>query len=90
MGKNWNYAAGIIWPMLTERASHKKTITYGEIAPHVGTVPLGVGKALGPIQDYCLEMNIPPLTSIVIRQDVKIPGDGFIAWNVRISLTPMT
>ena len=82
MAKNWDYAAGIVWPVLTERAAGRKTITYQEIAPTIGTNPLSVGRALGPIQDYCLEARLPPLTSIVIGKNSKVPGPGFIAWDV--------
>jgi putative restriction endonuclease len=82
MAKNWEHAAGILWPLLTEAAQKKETLTYGELAPSVHTNPLSVGRALGPIQDYCLESRLPPLTAIVIGSTTGVPGGGFIAWDV--------
>ena len=78
---NWEHAAGIVWPLLTKAARAKRTITYGRIAPTIPTIPVSVGKALGPIQDYCLENRLPPLTAIVVGVTGK-PGSGFIAWDV--------
>ena len=77
-----SHAAGIVWPMLTNAAKNKTTTTYGEIAPKIPTNPLSVGRALGPIQDFCLENRLPPITAIVIGKVSKKPGDGFIAWDV--------
>jgi len=34
--------------------------------------------ALGPIQDYCIEKNLPRLTSIVVNKRTGLPGSGFI------------
>jgi putative restriction endonuclease len=81
MAKNWDHAAGVVWAILTHRARRRQTTTYGEIAPAIDTNPLNVGRALGPIQDYCLETRLPPLTAIVVGVGGK-PGEGFIAWDV--------
>lgn len=78
---NWEYAAGKVWPELAQAARQKKTVTYGTIALLIGTIPLSVGRALEPIQTYCLENRLPPLTAIVVNQSTGIPGDGFIAWD---------
>lgn len=43
---------------------------------------MSVKWALDPIQTYCLENRLPPLTAIVIGKTSGIPGDGFIAWDV--------
>jgi putative restriction endonuclease len=59
MAKNWDHAAGVVWPVLTDAAKNRKVITYGTIAPLIGTNPLNVGRALGPIQDFCLEDRLP-------------------------------
>lgn len=79
--KNWYYAAKLIWPVLANTAQKGSTITYEEVAPHIPTNPLSVGRALGPIQDYCLDNRLPPLTSIVVSKQKAIPGDGFVAWD---------
>jgi putative restriction endonuclease len=81
MAKNWDYAARIVWSILTKRAKQGRTITYGQIAPDISTTPRNVGRALGPIQDFCLETRLPPLTAIVVNLGGK-PGGGFIAWDV--------
>jgi putative restriction endonuclease len=78
---SWEYNAGIVWRILTEQARISQTITYGEIAPQIKTTPRLVGLALGPIQDFCLDSRLPPLTAIVVGQDGK-PGGGFIAWDI--------
>lgn len=82
MAKNWDYAAGVVWQIVTERASDHQTITYEEIAPSIPTNPLSVRRALGPIQNFCWESRLPPLTAIVVGKTTKLPGTGFFAWDV--------
>ena len=68
-----------IWDMLVEIAQHSGgPITYTQIANKVGGLPRGVGRLLGPIQDFCLANSAPPLTSLVVRKNGKNPGDGYI------------
>jgi putative restriction endonuclease len=80
--KNWDQAAGAIWPALTSAAAERNLLKYGEIAPLIPTNPLSVGRALGPIQSYCLDANIPPLTAIVVGKTTGLPGSGFVAWDI--------
>lgn len=80
--KNWDRAAGAIWPALARAAAERTLLTYGEIAPLIPTNPLSVGRALGPIQSYCLAINLPPLTAIVVGKTTGVPGSGFVAWDV--------
>ncbi|MBV5321955.1 MAG: HNH endonuclease [Sulfuricurvum sp.] len=82
MAKNWEYTAGIIWPFLVRAAINRDKLTYSDLAPIIKTNPLSVGKALEPIQDYCIDYKLPPLTSIVVGKTTGIPGGGFIAWDV--------
>jgi len=82
MAKNWDDAARIVWDLLTSAASEGQTLTYSDIAPKIRTNPLSVRNALGPIQDYCLSEQLPPLTSLVIGKWSGIPGTGFIAWSI--------
>ncbi len=82
MSKNWEYAAGILWPVLIEAAKKETTLTYSELAPVINTNPLSVGRALGPILFYCLENRLPPLTVLIINKKTRIPGEGFIAWDI--------
>lgn len=71
-----------MWPLLVERAGLRKTIFYKEIAVKIGTHHRHVRHALGPIQAYCLDAKLPPLTAIVISKSKGRPGLGFIAWDM--------
>ncbi len=82
MAKNWEYAAGILWPVLVRAAKRKDKPSYSDLAPIIGTNPLSVGKALEPIQAYCMEYKLPPLSAIVVGKTTGVPGGGFIAWDV--------
>jgi putative restriction endonuclease len=81
MQKNWDYAARIVWDILVAQARQRTTITYGEVAPAIKTNPLNVGRALGPIQNFCIASGIPPLTALVVNTE-GVPGIGFIAWDI--------
>ncbi|EHK0843342.1 TPA: hypothetical protein I7264_26165 [Vibrio parahaemolyticus] len=78
MKKNWDYEASKVWPMLVKAASEQSTLYYQEIANEIGTNALSVGYALYPIAVYCENEGIAPLTSIVINQSTKKPGNGFL------------
>lgn len=69
------------WPVLTERAGQRSTITYGELgeALHIHHRPVRL--VLGIIQDLCIREHLPPLTILVVKKDGKRPGAGFIAWD---------
>jgi len=67
---------------LTEAARENVKLNYSNIAPSIDTNPLSVGRALDPIQNYCLENKLPPLTAIVIGKSTHKPGHGFIAWDI--------
>lgn len=57
-------------------------ITYGDLAKCIDKVkggkfnPQGFGAALGRIQAYCAELDLPALSAMVVNQSFK-PGDGF-------------
>ncbi|MBW5285891.1 HNH endonuclease [Burkholderia gladioli] len=80
--ENWYHAAGIIWPHLVSAAVRRATYPYHEIASWVGTLDVKAGKALGPIQEYCLEARLPPLNILGVSKATGKPGDGFIAWDL--------
>lgn len=44
---------------------------------------MNMGRVLEPIQQYCLDERLPPLTSLVVSKDRGKPGKGFIAWDAR-------
>jgi putative restriction endonuclease len=69
------------WPLLTNRATKRLKITYGEMAQHLHMHHRPVRYVLGIIQNWCLSERKPPLTILVISQNKKEPGQGFIAWD---------
>ena len=82
MARNWEYAAGLLWPVLVKKAKAKKKVFYSELAPLIDTNPLSVRNALDPIQRHCMDYKLPPLTAIVIGKTKGRPGQGFIAWDI--------
>lgn len=70
------------WPALIETAEAHTTISYVQLAKHLDIHPRPIRYVLGPIQDYCLEEKLPPLTILVVSQGRHTPGVGFIAWDV--------
>lgn len=78
LNKNWLHAAGVVWPHLVKAARNMDTLYYSDLAPKIPTNDLNVGQALGPIQAYCIENALPPLTVLVVSKKNGKPGDGFI------------
>lgn len=66
------------WDILTDRAIHRRTITYGELAQLLGIHHRPIRYVLGFIQSFCMEENLPPLTILVVSKK-GVPGTGFIA-----------
>lgn len=67
------------WQILISRASSKSIITYGELANIIGFEGAGVfAYILGHILYYCQENGLPSLTSIVVKHDTGLPGEGFV------------
>lgn len=86
MAKNWKRAAGILWPVLVKATKNKETLEYGkDIAPILGYDPKKGGRvvrfALGPIQDFCVERELPRLTVLVVSKNGK-HGAGFLGGNI--------
>jgi putative restriction endonuclease len=71
----------LIWPLLVEAGRRRESVTYGALAPAIHTNALSVRYALGPIQSYCLENRLAPLTAVVVGKSSRRPGDGFVAWD---------
>jgi putative restriction endonuclease len=69
------------WPILTKAAAERRILNYLDLARALGYKGGKVAKfPLWPIQDFCLEKNLPPLTSIVVSKQYGVPSSGFIAW----------
>lgn len=69
------------WPILTKAATEHRILTYLDLATALGYRGARVSKfPLWSIQDFCLEKNLPPLSSIVVNKRSGVPRPGFIAW----------
>jgi len=68
-----------IWPVLAWAARNRQVLTYEILGKLIGVPQQGLGRLLEPIQSYCLQEELPPLTILVVRKDTGIPGVGFIA-----------
>jgi hypothetical protein len=68
-----------LWSLLVLAASNHQILTYDLVAKLVGTVRPSLGDFLRPIQQYCTENNLPPLTVLVVSAKSGTPGEGFIA-----------
>ena len=70
------------WPILVGHASNDEPMTYGELADDLGVHHRAIRYILGVIQDYCLAQMLPPLTILVINGVTRMPGHGFVAWDM--------
>jgi len=67
-----------IWPILISLAHNRQIITYKRLAYLVGIGGPGVlGKGpLDRIANYCIQNDLPPLTSLVVNEKTGLPGNG--------------
>jgi putative restriction endonuclease len=70
------------WPILSNCAANNDEITYGELANLLHQHHRPIRYVLEVIQAYCLKVGLPPLTILVINDGTKLPGAGFIAWQM--------
>ena len=69
-----------IWSLLVCAARERRTYTYGDIAGILGMGGAGpIGQFLGPIMYYCEQNELPPLTVLVVNQEIGLPGAGLTA-----------
>lgn len=68
-----------LWSILVIAAQCRRTLTYGMIAKAIGAPPVAVGGFLAPVQAYCMQRQLPALTSLVVDAESGVPGSGFIA-----------
>lgn len=68
-----------IWPVLVLAARNRQTLTYEMLGQLVSLPAPGLGQCLDPIQSYCVENALPPLTALVVGKDSGMPGTGFTA-----------
>lgn len=68
-----------LWSLLGLAATNHQILTYDMVARLTGVVRPSIGDFLRPIQQYCIERELPPLTSLVVSEQSGLPGEGFIA-----------
>lgn len=68
-----------LWSLLALSAQSNQILTYDIVAKFTGVVRPSIGEFLRPIQQYCTENNLPPLTSLIVSEQTGLPGEGFIA-----------
>lgn len=71
--------ASRLWPILTNYAQRAETITYSQAATRIGIHHRPIRYVLEPIQTFCLQAGLPPLTALVVRSSTGIQGNGYIA-----------
>lgn len=74
--------ASQIWAVLAWAARNRQTLTYSHLSKLISVPTAGLGQLLEPIQSYCLRKKLPPLTILVVQQDVGLPGAGFTGANL--------
>ena len=67
-----------IWQILLGAAHNRQTVTYGQIADHLGLGGAGVlSQTLDLIHHYCVAKELPSITCLVVNQESGIPGSGY-------------
>ena len=66
-----------VWQILIGAAHNRQTLTYGQVANHLGFEGAGVlAQILGCIMGYCDSKTLPSLTCLVVNQTTGLPGAG--------------
>lgn len=68
-----------LWSLLALAATSRQVLTYDMVARLTGVVRPSINDFLRPIQQYCSENQLPPLTALVVSEQTGIPGEGLIA-----------
>jgi putative restriction endonuclease len=79
---SWENVAAKTWPILAKTADQKTTLSYKELGDAIGLHHRSIRYVLEVIQQYCIDAQLPPLTGLVVRQHERVPGSGFVAWDI--------
>lgn len=74
---NKSQRASQIWAVLAWAARNRQSLGYSQVGQLIGVPAAGLGQLLEPIQSYCMQHNLPPLTVLVVQQASGLPGSGF-------------
>jgi hypothetical protein len=66
-----------LWSILVLAARNRQVLTHEMVAQACGVPAPSIGDFLRPIQQFCSENELPPLTSIIANKATGLPGDGF-------------
>ncbi len=81
--RHWPERALQLWQILIGKAHNQQLVTYGELRDILGFGGAGVfAQPLGHIAYYCDREDLPPLTTVVIKEDTGEPGDGIPVKNI--------
>lgn len=75
---DWLLKAGQAWAVLTKVAAKKELTTYKQLGAAIGLHHRAVRFALGAIQEYCLDTDMPILAAIVVNAARGRPGGGSV------------
>jgi hypothetical protein len=65
-----------LWSVLAFAAHNRQTLTYALLGKLVGLPAAAIGRSLYPIQYFCKQQGLPPLTVLVVNQVTGRPGEG--------------
>lgn len=71
-----NQRAHQLWSILAFAAYNRQTLTYAFLGKLVGLPSSAIGRSLYPIQYFCKQQGLPPLTVLVVNQATGLPGEG--------------
>jgi len=71
--------AAQLWSVLAFAARQQHILSYDIAGKLTGLPQRAIGDNLSPIQDYCMQKGLPPMTVLVVKQETGLPGLGFIA-----------
>jgi hypothetical protein len=70
--------AAQLWSLLVLAARNQQILSYSMVEKLTGLPRQSIGRRLSSIQRYCLDEDLPPLTSLVVNEDEGVPGEGFV------------
>lgn len=73
---NTHQRAHQLWSLLAYAAYNRQTLTYEFLGKLVGLPAAWIGRDLLPIQYFCKQRGLPPLTILVVNQSTGLPGKG--------------
>ena len=83
---NAHHRSHQLWSVLAFAAFNRQILSYALVGRLVGLPAAAVGRDLFPIQYFCHQRGLPPLTVLVVNQITGLPGDGLAVENFAKSI----